>query len=177
MSSAPDTGSADDATLTRPTREPVDLLLRDLRTAVDGLSPREAAKRLTVYGANTLPHLRGTSWLTDLAHQFTHPLALLLWAAAGLALLAETPALCWAILGVIVVNAGVAFAQERQAARAVDALAGYLPPHARVVRASALVVVPATDVVPGDVLLLVEGDRVCADARLISGDLEVDMSP
>ena len=176
MSSAPGSGSSDDATVTRPTREPVDLLLRDLRTGVDGLSPREAAKRLTVYGANTLPHLRGTSWLTDLAHQFTHPLALLLWAAAGLALLAGTPALCWAILGVIVVNAGVAFAQERQAARAVDALAGYLPPHARVVRAGALVVLPATDVVPGDVLLLVEGDRVCADARLISGDLEVDMS-
>jgi calcium-translocating P-type ATPase len=176
MSSAPGTGVGPDVTERRPTREPVDLLLRDLGTGVDGLSPREVDKRLAVYGANALPHHRGASWLTDLTHQFTHPLALLLWAAAGLALAAGTPTLCWAILGVIVVNAAVAFAQERQAARAVEALAGYLPPHARVVRAGELVVVPAVNVVPGDVLVLVEGDRVSADARLISGTLELDMS-
>jgi calcium-translocating P-type ATPase len=160
----------------RPTREPLELLLRDLSTGTAGLSPREVVKRLAVYGPNALPRVHGRSWVTDFARQFTHPLALLLWAAAGLALLTGTPVLSWAILGVIVVNAFVAFAQERQAARAVQALAKYLPLQARVVRAGAVCTVPAAEVVPGDILLLAEGDRVCADARLIVGDLDVDMS-
>src|ERR1035437_2090822 len=104
----------------RPTREPLELLLRDLSPGPAGLSPREVVKRLAVYGPNALPRVHGRSWVTDFARQFTHPLALLLWAAAGLALLTGTPVLSWAILGVIVVNAFVAFAQERQAARAVQ---------------------------------------------------------
>jgi magnesium-transporting ATPase (P-type) len=81
-----------------------------------------------------------------------------------------------AILAVIAVNAALAFAQEQQAARAVEALAAYLPLRARVIRDGAVSEVPATDLVVGDVLLLAEGDRVSADSRLINGALEVDMS-
>lgn len=164
------------ATIDRPTREPVELLLRDLRTGQDGLGRREAARRLTVYGPNVLPRAHERSWPADLARQVTHPLALLLWGAAGLALLAGTPTLCFAILGVVVVNAVVAFLQEQQAAKAVEALASYLPPHARAIRDRKVAVVPAVDLVPGDVLVLGEGDRVSADARLISGGVDVDMS-
>ena len=176
MTAAPITPAGIDLSRDRPTREPLDLLLRDLRTGVDGLGQREAERRLAVYGPNALPRTRSRTWLADLVRQITHPLALLLWAAAGLALAAGTPVLCWAILGVIAVNAAVAFLQERQAARAVEALAAYLPQQARVVRAGAVAVVPATSLVPGDVLLLAEGDRVSADARLITGALDVDMS-
>lgn len=168
---APDTGPAE-----RPTREPLDRLLRDLRTSSDGLGQREAARRLSVYGANLLPQPRGRSWVLDLARQVTHPLALLLWGAAVLALVAGTPVLCWAILGVIVINAAVAFLQERQAAKAIDALAAYLPPQAKVIRDGHPVVVPAADLVPGDLLVLAEGDRVSADARLIDGTVDVDLS-
>ena len=63
----------------------------------------------------------------ELAAQFTHPLALLLWAAAVLALVAGIPALAAAIVVVIVLNAAFAFAQELQAERAVEALQAYLP--------------------------------------------------
>ena len=134
MTAAPITPAGIDVSRDRPTREPLDLLLRDLRTGVDGLGQREAERRLAVYGPNALPRTRSRTWLADLVRQITHPLALLLWAAAGLALAAGTPVLCWAILGVIAVNAAVAFLQERQAARAVEALAAYLPQQARVVR-------------------------------------------
>jgi magnesium-transporting ATPase (P-type) len=129
-----------------------------------------------VYGPNLLPRARRRTWWADLVRQITHPLALLLWAAAGLALVAGTPVLCCVILAVIAVNAAVAFLQERQAARAVEALAAYLPRRARVVRRGMVAVVLATELVPGDVLLLAEGDRVSADARLITGALEVNMS-
>jgi calcium-translocating P-type ATPase len=76
----------------------------------------------------------------------------------------------------VVLNALFAFVQERQAGRAVEALGRYLPPHARVRRDGRSVSVAAVEVVPGDVLLIAEGDRVPADARLLSGALEIDAS-
>ena len=81
-----------------------------------------------------------------------------------------------AIVIVIVINAAFAFAQEVQAERAVEALAEYLPPQAKVLRDGREQVIDAGGLVPGDVLKLTEGDRVSADARLLSGDIEVDIS-
>ena len=157
-------------------RLPTARLLRDLKTTEAGLQPREAERRLAVFGANELPEYHRHEFLKNLARQLTHPLALLLWLASGLAWAARTPALSFAIIGVIVINAIVAMLQEHQAARAVAALAHYLPPHARVVRDGQVALVLASQIVPGDVIVLGEGDQVCADARLISGDVQVDMS-
>ena len=66
--------------------------------------------------------------------------------------------------------------QELQAERAVEALAAFLPERARVLRDGARQEIEARQLVPGDVLLLEEGERVCADARLMTGTVEVDMS-
>jgi calcium-translocating P-type ATPase len=159
-----------------PTHLSASRLMRDLRTSTSGLEAREAARRLVVYGPNTLPERTEHRLLKDLARQLTHPLALLLWLAAGLAWVAHTPTLSWAIIAVILINAAVAMLQEHQAARAVAALSQYLPPHARVLRGGSVVPVLAADVVPGDVLVLGEGDKVCADARLIDGAVEIDLS-
>ncbi len=160
----------------RPTRTPVDRLLRDLRTGTSGLASREAARRLTVHGPNQLPATPGPGWLSVVGRQLLQPLALLLWLAAGLAVVTRNPVLGGAIVGVIAVNALVAVIQEHQASRAVAALARYLPLHAKVVRDGVVRTVPATEIVVGDVLVLLEGDRVCADARLIEGTVEVDLS-
>ncbi|WP_199245624.1 cation-translocating P-type ATPase [Leifsonia sp. AG29] len=160
----------------RPTREPIELLLRDLKTGREGLGSREAAHRLEVSGPNALPRGRRASWVAEVLRQLTHPLALLLWAAAVLAWIAGTPVLSWAILGVIAINAAVAYLQERQAQRAIEALARYLPQQATVLRDGAVATVAAIELVPGDVLLVGEGDRVSADARLIAGSVEVDLS-
>jgi calcium-translocating P-type ATPase len=157
-------------------REPLNLLFRDLRTSESGLSGREAQRRLLVYGPNELPRSSGRRWPGELLKQVTHPLALVLVVAAVLAWLTGTPVLAAAIVAVIVLNAGFAFVQELQAERAVEALAAYLPTHARVMRDRQKVEVEARTLVPGDVLLISEGDRVCADARIIDGDLEVDLS-
>ncbi|MFJ9610397.1 cation-translocating P-type ATPase [Kitasatospora sp. NPDC101176] len=157
-------------------REPLALLFRDLRTSSDGLSEREASRRLTVYGPNALVRREGRRWPRELARQFTHPLALLLACAAGLAAISGAPNLTGAILAVVGLNALLAFAQERQAERAVEALAGFLPDDATVVRECRRRSVPATELVPGDVLVVEEGDRVSADSRLLSGGVEVDLS-
>jgi len=157
-------------------QEPLSSLLRDLRTSRAGLSSREAARRQVVYGPNELRRSAGRRWPRELAQQLIHPLALLLAAAAVLAWVSGTPRLGIAIAAVIVLNAVFAFAQEMQAERAVEALAAFLPEHARVIRDTAPQEILARDLVPGDLLAISEGDRVCADARLISGAVEVDLS-
>lgn len=73
-------------------RLPVELLLRDLRAAPDGLSGREAARRLAAYGPNELQRRQRRNWFGELVGQLVHPLALLLWLAAGLSLVAGTVA-------------------------------------------------------------------------------------
>ena len=156
--------------------ERIDLLLRDLRASRDGLSSREAERRLLTYGLNQLQSRKHRRWPRELARQFTHPLALLLWGAAGLAAAANIVPVAIAVVVVIVLNAAFAFVQEQQAERAVEALRRFLPSHATVLRDGQRREVEATKLVPGDILLISEGDRISADARLIDGALEVDTS-
>jgi calcium-translocating P-type ATPase len=156
--------------------ERVALLLRDLRATRSGLSAREAQRRIEQYGPNELRRRGGRRWPGELARQFTHPLALLLWAAALLAWFAGIVAVALAIVVVIVINAIFAFIQEAQAERAVEALAQFLPAQTKVLRDGSEHTIPARELVPGDVLVIEEGDRISADARLLSGTIEVDMS-
>jgi calcium-translocating P-type ATPase len=157
-------------------REPIDLLLRDLRSSRDGLSSRDAARRLVIYGPNALQRTRRRSWPRALARQLTHPLAILLWAAAALAFATGVEIVGAAVVTVIILNALFAFVQEQQAERAVEALAEYLPPKATVVRDGRREPVDARLVVPGDIVVIEEGDRISADIRMLSGAVEVDMS-
>jgi len=156
--------------------EPQDRLLRDLRTTAHGLSSREAARRLVQFGPNALRRRGGVRWPREIARQLTHPLALLLWVAALLSFVVGSQTVGIAVLLVIVLNAAFAFAQEVQAERAVEALAAYMPQHVTVLRDGAPTVIEATGLVPGDVVLVEEGERIAADMRLLSGDVEVDLS-
>ena len=156
--------------------ERLDLLLQHLGARPGGLKGREAERRLRQFGPNEIRRRRRQSHVRDLARQFSHPLALLLWAAAVLAWIAGIVPVAIAIVVVIVVNAAFAFAQELQAERAVEALAAYLPSETRVLRDGQERQIAATQIVPGDVLLVEEGDRISADARLLSGGVEVDLS-
>ena len=158
-------------------REPIERLFRDLRSRPEGLTSREAARRLTAYGPNEIERRAGRLWLRELLKQFIHPLALLLWAAAILAFVGVSAVLGVAIALVIVLNAGFAFVQERQAERATEALRQYLPVQAAVLRDGHRQLIDARELVPGDVLIVAEGDRISADARLVDGAVDVDLSP
>ena len=173
---APVQAALDVADRVEDPREPLVLLLRNLRTSAQGLSGREAARRLLVHGPNELARRGGRRWPGELARQVTHPLALLLAVAALLALISGTAVLAAAILAVIGLNAVFAFVQEMQPERAVEALAADLPAMAQVLRDGRRADVEARTLVPGDVLVIEEGERICADGRLIEGDIEVDLS-
>ena len=151
-------------------------IFRSLRTSPGGLTQRDAARRLIIYGPNELTRRGGRQWPRELLRQFTQPLAILLMIAAVLSWLGGTAPLSIAIVVVILLNAGFSFFQQLQAERAVEALAAFLPARAHVLRDSAPVEVAARDLVPGDVLIVEEGDQVCADARIITGDVVMDLS-
>jgi magnesium-transporting ATPase (P-type) len=142
-----------------------------------GLSEAEAGARLERDGPNVLPPPPGRAVLAHLAEQFLNFFALVLWVAAGLALLAGLPELSVAITAVVVLNGLFAFAQEQRADRAVARLRDLVPASARVRRDGSLRDVPTAEVVAGDVLVLGAGDRVAADARLaVVHRLAVDTS-
>ena len=141
-----------------------------------GLTDVEAAHRLAVEGPNELVSRRHASLPGEVVRQLTHPLALLLWLAAALAWPTSGPVLTIVIVGVIALNAAFAVLQERQAERAVDALRAYMPATATVIRDGSRQLINVRLLVPGDLLVIGEGDRISADARLIAGGIEVDMS-
>ena len=148
---------------------PLPEVLRELRTSPEGLTAAEASARLVAHGPNELAGRRGPSLLAALVRQLIHPLALLLWVAAVLALATVSTVLGVGILLVIALNAALAVVQERHAEHAVAALSAYLPPHAVVLRDRQRTAVEARTIVPGDVVIVGEGDAICADAKIVSG--------
>jgi sodium/potassium-transporting ATPase subunit alpha len=160
-------------------------ILKTLITSETGLSEEEAEKRLNEYGFNEIREIRKKPLYLKLLSQFTHFLAILLWIAAALSFLSEylhpgegMLSLGIAILGVIVLNAIFTFVQEYRAEKAVEALKKLLPFYVKVLRHGYNKDIPAREVVPGDVFLLNEGDKIPADARLIDANrLMVNNAP
>ncbi len=142
-----------------------------------GLTSEEVRRRLVEVGPNVIAEAKKAGSLRLLLGNFVHLFALLLWAGAALAWAAGMPELAGAIVVVIVVNAVFAFVQEYRAERAVAALQALLPSRVRVRRDGLAAEVDSESVVPGDVLLLAAGDRICADADLVDRrQLRVDES-
>ena len=149
-------------------------VFKELGTSPDGLSHEEARQRLLQYGPNSLQEAKGIPLYRRFLQQLTHFLALLLWIASGLSFLAEAlkpgegmATLGWAILGVILINAVFSFVQEYKAERAVKALHRLLPATAWVIRSGQQQQISRHELVPGDLLLVEEGEQVPADARLL----------
>ncbi len=158
--------------------------LGSLRTSEHGLTEAEAQKRLQEYGPNRIEEVRGDPQWRRFLNEFTHFFALILWLAAGLAFFAESRSpgegmwqLGLAIVAVILINGSFSFWQEYRAEQALAALRRLLPQFVKVVRDGQLLTLPAEVLVPGDLVLLEEGDNVPADCRLIAGaDVRVNMS-
>ncbi|MDP5239605.1 cation-transporting P-type ATPase [Uliginosibacterium sp. 31-16] len=148
--------------------------LAALGSSAQGLSAAEAARRLAEFGPNQVTAVaREPLWLT-LAREFSHFFALILWLAAGLAFFAERfqpgegmATLGWAIVGVILVNGAFSFWQSYRAEQALAALRELLPQQVEVKRGGMTLTLPASALVPGDIVLLAEGAKVPADCRVI----------
>ncbi|MFE3495088.1 cation-translocating P-type ATPase [Streptomyces sp. NPDC059175] len=147
-----------------------------LATSPQGLPSTDAASRRDRFGPNELPPAERRGLWRDLAGQFTDLFAVVLLVASAITFLAYglqeprdpgTLQLAMAILGVVVLNAAIGFAQEYSAERTAESLQAMVPHTCRVLRDGERQELPARDLVPGDVVVLEAGDAVSADCRLV----------
>ncbi|HEU5072965.1 MAG TPA: cation-transporting P-type ATPase [Polyangiaceae bacterium] len=163
----------------------VEGVFRLLQTRPEGLDDRESAERLRALGPNRLQSIASFTPWRSLLKQFTNFFSLLLDAAAILCFVANyvepdagMTVLGSALLAVAVLNGVFSFLQEARAERAMQELRKFLPERVLVRRAGSETELLAEDLVVGDVLIVNEGDRVPADARIVeSHALLVDNAP
>lgn len=156
--------------------KPVDILPY-FKTTSQGLTRDEILLRQKKYGKNKLPNPSAFNPFKLLFKQFTHFMAILLWIAGFLAIIAEMPELAIATWAVIVINALFSFFQEYKADKALTELANMLPNKVNVYRDGELMTSLAEDLTIGDLLVLETGNSVPADARILeSAGLNLDNS-
>jgi magnesium-transporting ATPase (P-type) len=164
-----------DAALKAPTPDdvptwhamPADEVATRLATDVaSGLDAHEASTRLAKYGPNRLPEGKTRGPLARFASQFNNILVYVLLGAGFTKLMLGLWIDAAIILGVVVLNGLLGFIQEGRAEKALDSIRNMLSAEARAVRGGETRMVPAEQMVPGDVVLLESGDKVPADLRL-----------
>jgi ATPase, P-type (transporting), HAD superfamily, subfamily IC len=146
-------------------------------TSQGGLTASEARNRQEKYGKNVISEKKGKPVILVFLSNFISLMAILLWAGGIIAFVAQMPELAVAIWLVNVINGVFSFWQEFRASKATEALKKMLPSYARVIRDGQEQQILTEDLVPGDIMLVQEGDKISADARVIaSSDLQVNQS-
>ena len=149
----------------------------DLGTGPQGLTTLDATRRLDSKGFNVLPPPKKVPLSRKALAQLMNLFNVLLLAAAFLSFVSGSPQMGLAIAAVVVIAVLFSLFQEFRAERAVEALRQLVPENARIMRDGDLKQVPVSHVAPGDVISLEEGDKVPADARLLTAfELDVDNS-
>jgi Ca2+-transporting ATPase len=157
---------------------------RQLGTGPNGLSVAEARLRLQRYGPNILPSAKKSNIAEKFVVQFKNLFNVLLIVASLISFLSGwayndsgSIQMGLAILSVVILNAFFSLFQEYRAEKTVQAISKLVPTNAKVMREGQLREVNIAEIVPGDIIALEEGDRVPADARLVSAfEISVDNS-
>lgn len=148
-----------------------------MKTLPNGLSEEEVIVRQGIYGKNEIQKAKTKPlWLRFLGN-FVHLMALLLWVGGIIGFIAQLPEIGIAIWLVNIINGVFSFFQEYRAEKATEALQHLLPSYNRVIRDGLEKKVLSEDLVPGDIIVFEEGDRLSTDARLIEeNELTIDQS-
>ncbi|MCX6738858.1 MAG: HAD-IC family P-type ATPase [Candidatus Parcubacteria bacterium] len=150
-------------------------IFETLRTSENGLTETEAKRRLSEYGPNKLPDARADSLAVIFFRQFQSPLIYILLGASALVFFIGEVTDSLIILAVLFFNAIVGTIQEGKAQNTLMALKNFVETKATVLRDGIEIIVSDTEVVPGDILILQEGEKIPADARVtLSKNLTVD---
>lgn len=157
-----------------PTTEVLDLLETDLNK---GLDTFEIKHRQQHFGPNSLTQKKGKGPFTMFLLQFNQPLVYILLAATLITAFLNEWADAGVIFGVVLVNAIIGFVQESKAVKAIEALSRSMTNKATVIRVFNKLQLPASELVPGDIVLLQSGDKVPSDLRLLRcRELQIDES-
>ena len=146
-------------------------------TGREGLTQAEAENRLRRYGKNVIREVKGKPLIFKFFANFTHLMAIMLWIGGIVGFIAKLPQLGIAIWMVNIINGLFSFWQEYRAEKATEALKKLLPSYARVLRDGGEQRILSEELVPGDLMLLSEGDRISSDGRLVEvAELRIDQS-
>ncbi|MEI7988229.1 MAG: cation-transporting P-type ATPase [Chloroflexota bacterium] len=138
-----------------------------LETSQAGLSIADVKSRLALYGYNILSDpIQSSLWQRWVSY-IIHPMAILLWLAGIVISITGRPVIGIFIWCIVLINATFSFWHEYRAGKTVETLKTLLPIHARVIREGKDTQIPASEIVPGDILVLAEGDNIPADARVV----------
>ncbi|MCL5046421.1 MAG: HAD-IC family P-type ATPase, partial [Actinobacteria bacterium] len=148
--------------------EAAEVLDRLETNETNGLKTHDAEARLSRHGHNQLAGFKKFSLIKLFAEQFQDFMVLVLLGATAISYFLGEIGDAITIVAIVLLNAVLGFVQEFRAEKSLDALKKLAAPTAKVIRDGEETEIPATDVVPGDILYLEPGDRVPADARLIS---------
>ena len=150
-----------------PHHQPWEACLAQLESGPEGLTRREAERRLVSHGPNRLPDVHARGPLVRFLMQFHNVLIYVLLGAAVVTGALQHWVDTGVILAVVLANALIGFIQEGKAETAMSAIRGMLAPRAAVLRDGVRISVEGASLVPGDIVLLEAGDKVPADLRLI----------
>lgn len=155
----------------------IDVLKELDSMATDGLSSSEAKQRLEKYGLNEFQDKKRKTFLQKFIDQFKDFMIIILIAAAIISIAAGERVDAIVILAIVILNAFLSIYQEGQAEKSLESLKQMSAPEAKVIRDGKKTVVPARELVPGDIVILEAGDIIPADLRLFtSSNLKVDES-
>lgn len=148
---------------------PLEELFKSLKVSPrEGLTTSEIAKRRSAYGSNLLREDPPDHPFIVFLRQFQNPLIYILMASAAVTTVSAHFTDSLAIWAVLIFNAVIGFYQEQRAEKTIQALKKFLTPTAKVIRDGSEHEIPASGLVPGDLIILQAGDRIPADARIIS---------
>ena len=142
-------------------------VLNQLKSSTEGLSEKEAEKRIEEYGPNQLEEKDKIKPLTIFLNQFKSFVIGILFAVMLISVFLHEWPEAIAVGVILVLNAILGFIQEYKAEKAIEALKNMATPKAKVIRDGKLVEVESKDVVPGDLISIDTGDKIPADARII----------
>jgi P-type Mg2+ transporter len=155
----------------------IDDVLTQLGASAEGLTGDQARERLQKYGANRLPDPEIREWPQILLAQLKNPLVIILAAASVISIFLGENVDAVVIIVILGINTILGFYQEYRSEQAVRELRKFVTHHVNAMRDGAQVSLDASELVPGDVVLLGIGDVVPADLRLLgAGELSVDES-
>ena len=142
-------------------------VFKSLTTGEKGLSSEEAKKRLTLHGPNKLPEAKQESLLSIFINQFKSPLIYVLLGADIIIFFLKELTDGFIILFILIFNAILGSIQEGRAQQTLRALNSFVETRAEVLRDGKEINLPDAEVVPGDIILMQEGEKIPADARII----------